>query len=1018
MTIASTVESATGTTSVIVSAPAAGWYSGSLLIATVSSYGTNTIPATLLGWTQITSATSGSGATAISMSVQYLVLSAAGPASYTFVTLGSTEAAVVICEYSQVYAGGTIDVTATNTGTTSTTLTGSSVTTRNPNEIVLVCAALGSGSVTASNWTTGYKQEAYQLGGSGESSIYVAAGFQPLAEATGSITATLSNSAVNWVTATIALVPYSGDNLTVVTLSSTNLDLSWTVPANFSNQNVIQVIAGGGGGGNTYYGTSGGGGQFSSSSNLLLSGSIPYEIGIGGTGGAGTVGVDGEGTAGGNSWFNGTSISAASVSAGGGQPSGGSGGNNGIGSITYAGGNGAVGANAVAASGGGAGGPFGIGGTGSPPAGTNGYGGTGGGGGGGGQPGIYANSSIGAPGGISVLDAAGGIGGTSGSQNGGTGSAGAGGGGTYNPQTNTEFPNGGAGGNGVDCFGGAVGSGGGGGGGFYYEPGTVSGGGEGGAGGLYGGGGAGASGSLSYYGVGGAGAQGIIVIAYINSGTQYNQSISASNTETVAFTSKHIIRSNIDYISDIQSIKFFTNLTKHINLISSDTTLAVKSVKYPISLYVASFVRALKTFPWLIFSISDIQATHVLSGQTNIINISNIENTKIVSSKYLNQEFLVTEAQAITVIIPSTVSHLLSSIASSSTVQKMIGHIAPYFIITNQEFSNILKNILDVIPVVTHTTSVSSSQTKTHIEKYQISSTESIQIIKSSKHNRTFNISSQEFVKGNANSVVHRLVVIAVSNAQKILRIYNVTKRDVFSISVTQRQAIKFSNVITNKLIKIISNSTAAIFKRWPKNITEIVNTQNIKETSNFHHNTTAFNIFNSNKAIIIKSAQKILTVSQYNSTLARKIAHKLISIFNTEIINKSIHIIRSSINLTINTQSIHVIKLINKIFSYYESFSFNQKINIVKNVSKIIKITDTELSTAQAPKFRREIFTVSDAQSISTTKDHTVPLLLAISINGINQSISLATTFITFTFNKLGWIYTTVFNAIVKGRD
>ena len=87
---------------------------------------------------------------------------------------------------------------------------------------------------------------------------------------------------------------------------------SWAVPADWNNaSNKIEVIGGGGGGnggGGTGNGGGGGGGGYSAITNLTLTpgSTVSYNVGLGGA------------AAGGNTWFNGSSLSNASVSAQGG----------------------------------------------------------------------------------------------------------------------------------------------------------------------------------------------------------------------------------------------------------------------------------------------------------------------------------------------------------------------------------------------------------------------------------------------------------------------------------------------------------------------------------------------------------------------------------------------------------------------------------------------------------------------------------------------------------------------------
>ena len=97
----------------------------------------------------------------------------------------------------------------------------------------------------------------------------------------------------------------------------------WTVPSDWNSaSNTIECLAGGGGGaGNasSAAGSGAGAGQYSSISNLSLTpgGTVAFGVGAAGTGGASSSPYGGSN--GGDTWFNGTSLSSASVSAGGGK---------------------------------------------------------------------------------------------------------------------------------------------------------------------------------------------------------------------------------------------------------------------------------------------------------------------------------------------------------------------------------------------------------------------------------------------------------------------------------------------------------------------------------------------------------------------------------------------------------------------------------------------------------------------------------------------------------------------------
>lgn len=285
--------------------------------------------------------------------------------------------------------------------------------------------------------------------------------------------------------------------MTIIYLTTAS-SLPWTVPSDWdSANNSIECIGGGGGAAldvaMVQYGAGGGGGGYSKINNLSLvpGGSVTFQVGAGGA--AGSNGTDG--SAGGDTWFNGTTFIGSSVGAkggGGGQhggaPSylaiGGGGGAaaNGSGSTTYSGGHGGpTTTSGNDGGGGGAAGPYGNGGNG----GTGGsnqstQGGAGGGGADGGSAGSAPSGSNGGTGGTGANS--GGAGGNGANANGGTAAT--------NGGDGTEW----------DLLHGAGGGGGGAGAG-----GTNAGG----NGGLYGGGG-GSSGVSGY----GNGADGLIVITY------------------------------------------------------------------------------------------------------------------------------------------------------------------------------------------------------------------------------------------------------------------------------------------------------------------------------------------------------------------------------------------------------------------------------------------------------------------------------------------------------------------------
>jgi hypothetical protein len=303
---------------------------------------------------------------------------------------------------------------------------------------------------------------------------------------------------------------------------------TWTVPSDWNNAaNKIEVIGGGGGGnggGGAGNGGGGGGSGYSSITNLTLTpgSTVSYSVGLGGTG----QGVPHEVvnpspigpsvfielssvTAGGNTWFNGSSVSAQGGGAG--AQVGGSGGQatNGNGTNRYSGGNGGDGYYG-GGGGGGAAGPHGSGAAG----GTFARGGGGGGGADGGGPGGNGSGAASGFGGYGWQ----GYGAWAGNCVSGTANTGAGGSGG----------NGGSNGYGVDIYGcGGGGSmdtafdaghgsgGGGGGGGTEWGSKTNNAlndrGYPGGAGASFGGGGGGGGAADAS---GGAGGDGIIVITY------------------------------------------------------------------------------------------------------------------------------------------------------------------------------------------------------------------------------------------------------------------------------------------------------------------------------------------------------------------------------------------------------------------------------------------------------------------------------------------------------------------------
>lgn len=321
----------------------------------------------------------------------------------------------------------------------------------------------------------------------------------------------------------------------VIYLTATS-STTWVVPGDWNSlNNTVEVIGGGGGtygsGANDCPSGGGGGGAYAKATNINLTAgaSISYSVGGGGVGGYNGS----NGTAGSDSWFNGSAVAGSSVGAkGGGYAAcasvgtggaasasvGGAGGgttNPGV-PYAYSGGTGGDRLDLGGGGGGGAGGPNGAGakgGDGHVWQSTSSSGG-GGGGGGGGTIGSNAPSiTVGGAGGNNFAGTGSGAGGSSGVGTAGTLGGGGGGGGG-----NSSNISGGAGGGGIE-WDSTHGSGGGGGGGAGTNgagnggtsPTSVSS-----SGGLYGGGGGGsgynAPDMAGEYG--GTGAQGIIRITY------------------------------------------------------------------------------------------------------------------------------------------------------------------------------------------------------------------------------------------------------------------------------------------------------------------------------------------------------------------------------------------------------------------------------------------------------------------------------------------------------------------------
>lgn len=261
----------------------------------------------------------------------------------------------------------------------------------------------------------------------------------------------------------------------------------WQVPAGVTNLNLIEC-EGSGYGGEGSVNAGGGGGAYSNVANFGVTplSWIPYHVA------ATSIGtISSAPTSGGHTWFNGTALASATVSA---ASSGGTGGGlalNSIGTTKFDGGS----SGGSAQGGGGGGGPLGHGGS------SNGSSSGGGGGNGGGSNGGVNSGGFYGSGGNNH----GGTGGGAGVLGGNPGNSGTngGGGGGGDP--------GGSGGNGTDFADGATGSGGGGG--TTGSNGHVSG-----NGGLYGGGGGPAQNTTA----GGNGAQGVILISMPNAATSFS----------------------------------------------------------------------------------------------------------------------------------------------------------------------------------------------------------------------------------------------------------------------------------------------------------------------------------------------------------------------------------------------------------------------------------------------------------------------------------------------------------------
>lgn len=290
---------------------------------------------------------------------------------------------------------------------------------------------------------------------------------------------TINQQPALWDLPTPSWYPGLGEELTYyfvtnVILTSTTAT-SYTIPAGWGDGNLVHCIGGGGGGGagRTYNsgGGGGGGGAYARKAiiGLTAGSSVSIKVGAaGGKGGSSSV----SGTAGTDTWFDGTSVATSSV----GAKAGGGGGSGDPGPNYASGGQASASVGTTKYSGG--------------TGGRRSYGGGGGAGAGGyyadGNNGSNANQAVGGTGGRGdgTYGGVGGVGGDSSPKNGTAGSAG------------TELE-------------GTVGSGGGGGGGggdSYLGSGA--------AGGAYGAGGGGGGQSTTNSLPGGDGTQGLILVQY------------------------------------------------------------------------------------------------------------------------------------------------------------------------------------------------------------------------------------------------------------------------------------------------------------------------------------------------------------------------------------------------------------------------------------------------------------------------------------------------------------------------
>lgn len=279
------------------------------------------------------------------------------------------------------------------------------------------------------------------------------------------------------------LISYEFATLVFLTGSPGTLQTNgYTRPGDWNNTNTIETLGGGGSGGAlggaNFHATGGGGGAWNKATNVSIGSTASYQVASGGSAVTSSGGTGANGNAGGDGWFNGTTLAGSSVGS-----KGGGGGSFSLGSSQITGAAGGVGSSGVGSSNnsGGAGGTSASGGYASGTGGGGAAGGTGA-----GNNGVTAS------------------GGSEGS-NGGSGDAGSGG----SAGAGSTTTNGTNGGNGTEWD--STHGSGGGGGGVWYQSATAR---TAGSGGNYGGAGGGCYNNAATSSTSGAGIQGIIVITY------------------------------------------------------------------------------------------------------------------------------------------------------------------------------------------------------------------------------------------------------------------------------------------------------------------------------------------------------------------------------------------------------------------------------------------------------------------------------------------------------------------------